>query len=535
VTFLPIVERELRVAARRAGSFRLRMFVAIVASVVAAGILLVVAPASSARNGSAIFSTLASLAFVYCLLEGARHAADCLSAEKRDGTLGLLFLTDLRAYDIVLGKLAGVSVRSLQGLFAFLPVLSVAMILGGVSAGEFWRSAAVLIGTLFFSLCLGLCVSSMSREAHKALGATLFWIGFITAGPFLVQGMLSLVGKTAPAILMSVSPAYAGSLATDAIYGLNARGFWLALFVVHATSWEFLLLASLVVPRSWQDRGFAQTHAASDSRKLRRRFGAAAHRTALRTRLLDINPIFWLVARSDGDRVLLWLFVALVGAVGFCVWFVFQGAPSVVSGIFSVALFILILALKVSVASQASMNLARARQNGALELLLATPLKVDEFIRGQWLALVRFFLYPSVAILVFRFLIFIVGLNHVTLSGQLYISFFATGGMAVFEMITFVADVIALFWVGMWMGLSQKGPNLAFFKTLLFGLLLHGVLFCIPNIFIDLVLINWAKQKLQRQFRKVASERFEHADETREPKRLSARRQSVAVPPVISR
>ena len=30
--------------------------------------------------------------------------ADCLSEEKREGTLGLLFLTDLRGYDIVVSS-----------------------------------------------------------------------------------------------------------------------------------------------------------------------------------------------------------------------------------------------------------------------------------------------------------------------------------------------------------------------------------------------------------------------------------------------
>ncbi|HQU46125.1 MAG TPA: hypothetical protein PK867_25150, partial [Pirellulales bacterium] len=31
--------------------------------------------------------------------------ADCISSERREGTLGLLFLTDLRGHDVVLGKL----------------------------------------------------------------------------------------------------------------------------------------------------------------------------------------------------------------------------------------------------------------------------------------------------------------------------------------------------------------------------------------------------------------------------------------------
>ena len=48
----------------------------------------------------------------YCLLEGTRLAADCRGEEKREGTLGLLFLTDLQGYDVVLGKYLATSPRS---------------------------------------------------------------------------------------------------------------------------------------------------------------------------------------------------------------------------------------------------------------------------------------------------------------------------------------------------------------------------------------------------------------------------------------
>jgi hypothetical protein len=46
------------------------------------------------ERAQALFYTISGLTFAYSLLAGTGATADCLSEEKRDGTLGLLFLTD---------------------------------------------------------------------------------------------------------------------------------------------------------------------------------------------------------------------------------------------------------------------------------------------------------------------------------------------------------------------------------------------------------------------------------------------------------
>src|SRR5690242_21503418 len=96
------------------------------------------------RVGGRMFATLSFLIAIFCGLEGLRYTADCLSEEKREGTLGLLFLTDLKGYDVVLGKLAATSLNALYGLIAIIPVLAIPLLLGGVSIGEFWRMTLVL-------------------------------------------------------------------------------------------------------------------------------------------------------------------------------------------------------------------------------------------------------------------------------------------------------------------------------------------------------------------------------------------------------
>src|SRR5260370_1756577 len=120
---LPIVERELRVAARRGSTYWTRLVVVLVAMLVCFWLLLTLPfAAPAARTGMNLFRALSVFAFVYCVWAGVRFTSDSLSVEKREGPLGLLFLTDLKGYDVVLGKLAATSLNAMYGLVALRPV-----------------------------------------------------------------------------------------------------------------------------------------------------------------------------------------------------------------------------------------------------------------------------------------------------------------------------------------------------------------------------------------------------------------------------
>src|SRR5204862_2825819 len=151
MTFLPIVDRELRVTARRRSIYRVRLAVALTAMVVAGFILLVNLGAPQHQLGRHVFVGLSVLCMIYCLFSGRISTADCLSEEKREGTLGLLFLTDLKAYDVVLGKMAATSVSAFNGLLAMLQELAVPLLLGGDTNGEFWRDSLVPVNTFLLS------------------------------------------------------------------------------------------------------------------------------------------------------------------------------------------------------------------------------------------------------------------------------------------------------------------------------------------------------------------------------------------------
>ncbi len=166
--------------------------------------------------GQHLLNALGILALGFSMFAGVFLTADCLSEEKREGTLGLFFLTDLKAYDIVFGKLAANSLHALFGLLAIFPILGLTLMMGGVTGREFARLMLVLVVTLFFSLSLGMLVSAVSREAKQAITLTSVLV-LIFAGVFPALWWLHslIVGNDEWKFLLWPSPGYAYLMAFD--------------------------------------------------------------------------------------------------------------------------------------------------------------------------------------------------------------------------------------------------------------------------------------------------------------------------------
>ena len=168
----------MSVLARRKSTYWARAITGFLAVLVMLWLLIVSrTQLTYAALGSSIFLILSSLCFTFTVLVGMHATADSLSEEKREGTLGLLFLTDLKGTDIVGGKLAATSLHAVLALIGVIPMLSIALLLGGVTLEQFGRVALVLINTMFFSLALGVFVSSLSKNERKAMGGTFLGLG----------------------------------------------------------------------------------------------------------------------------------------------------------------------------------------------------------------------------------------------------------------------------------------------------------------------------------------------------------------------
>ncbi|HEX3800990.1 MAG TPA: ABC transporter permease subunit [Verrucomicrobiae bacterium] len=452
MTFLPIVERELRLASRR----RFTYFSRTIAALIAIGLGMFVyndSPGSTGpeQQGRNIFQTLSWLAFIYAFCAGTA-TADCISEEKREGTLGLLFLTDLKGYDVVIGKLFATSLNRFYGLVSIFPVLAIPLLMGGVTQGEFWRTALVLANTCLFSLCAGMFVSSISKYPRKAMSATLVLLGIFAFGFPLFQGWTSR-GNAWPRLnhfFEIGTPDSAMVYAPDIVYKTSKDDFWLSVAITQGTCWLMLALASFIVPRSWQDKA-----ASSRKNSLGVNDLNGAERHAVRTQQLDSNAFSWLAGRGRFKHALIWL--VLIGYAGLWLWGAAAGGRDWTSvyGFFLTAV-VLNTTLKIWVTSEAGYRLGQDRKSGALELLLSTTLTVPDILRGQMLALRRQFLWPVITILVTEGLLLLAGIQQESPGAD------ETVGSVCYAIgitVMLFADLYAMSAMAMWVSLTTKNPN----------------------------------------------------------------------------
>ena len=379
MSILPIVGRELVVAARRPGTHRVRFW----AALVTLGVWLLVLTNSRfvapGEMGIYLLNALGVLALAFSLFAGMFRTADCLSEEKREGTLGLLFLTDLRVYDVVLGKLVAGSLDTFFGLLAIFPILGLTLLLGGVTGAEFGRLVLVFVTTLFFSLGVGMFASAVSHDARQAMTRALLLL-LVIAGvfPALWGAESVLLNRRPPDWLLLPSPAFAYAKAFASQYRswTGPDAFWHSLETVFFLGLAGIVAANFILRRTWQQTASRPSRRprAEKKRALRSRENAA-----LRAVLLNFNPIYWLSLRDIGAG----RFARRALSVLFPVWLViliscflvgkYNEEPFVISIFMGYGLHQLI---KLMVAAQASQRINQDRQSGALELLLVTPVPV---------------------------------------------------------------------------------------------------------------------------------------------------------------
>jgi len=113
MTFLPIVERELRVAARRHSTYWVRLVLALAAVVIGFFLYLAHALTPGPVLAQQIFLGLGIPRFALLpgFRAGARRRIVSVKKSARE-RLDCYFLTDLKGYDVVLGKLVATSVNA---------------------------------------------------------------------------------------------------------------------------------------------------------------------------------------------------------------------------------------------------------------------------------------------------------------------------------------------------------------------------------------------------------------------------------------
>ena len=468
MTLFPIVERELRIASRRMLTFWLRVIAAGIAFIIGAALIsiyLIVPGGGGSQMGGPLFAVLTWMAFAASLAAGVFFTSDCLSEEKRDGTLGFLFLTDLRGYDVVLGKLIGTLCRCVFALMAIFPVLACALLFGGVEGGQFWRTILALLHTLFFSLAAGMFVSSISDRPQKALAGTIILVVLLSGGGAAVDGFISWAESRAfQPFLFLASPVLVFASAED-----GAKPFWHSFWVSAATAWLMLGGACVLITRTWQTKG---ERAVSETSAFARwyKFGTARRRARLRGALMDGNPTEWLVCRDRSQTFLVWgvaLFVLFWFALSswyedyFLMHWIGWRAVNMIA----------ILALYLWVTSQASQFFADARRGWLIELMLWTPLDFRKVTPGAWRGFLRMYALPVAVVLgvcFFSQLAKLDGTGWMSANSpeRLIPQWVIVAGTAITWLLCSVANLVALAWFGMWMGLTSRNGLLGTLKTI---------------------------------------------------------------------
>ncbi|HWQ91605.1 MAG TPA: hypothetical protein VN673_08030 [Clostridia bacterium] len=350
---MPVIERELREESRRQVNYLLRMLAAGVLIIVFALVVLSWRSNPAQLGANLFFRLHYTLTWAFWIIVPLM-TADCISREKREGTLGLLFLTPLTVRDVIAGKAAIHVIRALTLFLATIPVLGLPLVLGGVT----WIHVL-------------LAVLEQANAAVLAIGAGLL---ASVKGGTTVQVMARAV-LTAMALKITstiwIAPARAMSFSSP-ILTLILAGFGVICSAILCS--QVYQHSRRELTKRWQDEKPVETpdwvRMFSNSRFWQNFFAWDKGRT------LDRNPIGWLQEYSWTARLTKWAWFFGTMLIGILVLATTtrRSPPwqAVMTGILTLGL-----------AFSAAGSFRRERESGLLELLLVTPLSAWQLILGR--------------------------------------------------------------------------------------------------------------------------------------------------------
>lgn len=299
--------------------------------------------------------------------------ADCVSRERRQNTLELLFLTALRPGEIMVAKSIAGALRAVTLILACLPVFPIFFLLGGVG----WQEVVLLMAfegaALTIALLAGLWASSyftgvVGASLASLAFSALFAAGFLACFDPLQDTVILLLrlGLGLPPPTLGSSTSLAAQISTCLLLAaIPARvSLWfLSRRLAHSTrgGGSGGRLSSLI---AWLAKPVAPGW-------LRR----------MRETSLERNPIGWLQKRSWTTRVVKWpicaaiilLEVRLVGEASF-----FWGRD-----LFWLQQAMVVGLLGFAMSLMACVSFSAEKESGAFELLLVTPRTERDIVHGR--------------------------------------------------------------------------------------------------------------------------------------------------------
>lgn len=465
---LPLIERELRVALRKQRPIQARLKVAALA--VGGSFLFLLLGAVSNSNGlGRSLEQFLCLAGLYFVLRVPMLTAGVLAEERRNQTLGLLFLSGLGAVEVFASKFLSAALVAFTNLLALFPMLALPFLIGGVPFDLFLATICALPTLMLFALAMSLLASVLTREDGTAVVLAIAFGALLCLLPpaiYLTQSYLS--PSSAPSSWwLRLSPAHGPSLVWSGFRSgflpAERAEFWRNLAVTLGWSALALGVAAFALKRLWREREAEEPAAGWRARWREFAHGGREGRQRLARSWLEGNPFVWLAGRDRQPATLGWLIVGGIVLVWLLCWAVWPARwPGVQNFFVTATLLNSVLAWLTR--HTAAHALGHARRDGAYELLLTTDLSPGEIVWGTLEALLWHFR---------RLATFVLLLNALMMLGGLLVRSWNAGALFVY----FVIWTFLLTWTWrlgsrmtrvlpvMWASLNCGRPALAVWRT----------------------------------------------------------------------
>ena len=347
---------------------------------------------NQAKLGEAYFYAMVGVQLALTMIVAPAATAGAVCVERSRGSLAHMLVTDLRAPEIILGKLCARLVPTFFLIACAWPVAAIGSLLGGINPEHLTMAFAITLAVGLLGCSMALALSAWAKSVHEVLLAVYtFWglailsypIGFtlsFTFGGWFARRWMLLADPFWLAFAPYVDPGKYGPWEYAGFFGVT-----LGLSAVA------VLLAVVGVRVNPLD---------ASRPKRRGRAFAALRRIGLPLRWLpgpslDGNPVLWREwHRGRSSRPIWLLMMALVlASTGLCL----HGAYEVfVQGFNNRAGFSGVMAMMIQtlfgllmLVVFASLSFSEERRRGSLDVLLATPLSTRSIVSGKWLATFR--------------------------------------------------------------------------------------------------------------------------------------------------
>lgn len=369
---LPLVEREMRVLARGKRLFLMRTFLVALMMVPSLGWV-----AATSGGGAPWFGFLGSMIFYILMLITPMLAAGCISTERENGTLGLLFLSPMRSFDIIAAKFASNFLQLFAVAIAGVPVLAGTLVMGGVTTEQVSGAALSLLALLIGMLSVTVFVSAISVRTRSAVVLSYLLVFFIQFGVPLMPGLVPLPDWV---LQLSAAKAMTMQMSWSGANNLAWAGWTFVMACVQAVF--FLGVASWWVPRTLASEGQESKATWRIRRAIGRRMGFAKR---FGDWLRNRNPLLWLEWRRVSLVASVTALLVAVGGAVLAFWWTVPKSEPMMEPFYALCWGIPVhILVGVMAIGSICRSVMEERREPTTELLRCAPLDVGAYVRAKF-------------------------------------------------------------------------------------------------------------------------------------------------------